>query len=240
MSARKALQNKHPRRRADNNAGLAIIRSARRHPYAFITFQPTEMTMMKAICAATAMTFAGSNMVAGAAEPDTHRYLVERTFPAGALDGVDAVTKKKVNANNRSLDVNWEKSYTNADKTKTYCIYTGPSETAVREAARINGMGADVVTEIPQDIKAEERGAVQQIAAGKQRYLVKRPGTPQVRDDADAKFGVKLLTSYGTADQRSSYWVYEAPDISAVENAVRASGTPIESIIVIPETLYPN
>ena len=197
--------------------------------------------MMKAICAATAMTLAGSSMTAGAAEPgDTHRYLVERTFPAGALDGVDAAAKKKVNANNSSLDVNWEKSYTNADKTKTYCIYTGPSETAVREAARINGMGADVVTEIPADIKAEPRGAVQKISTGNQRYLVKRPGTPKVRDAADEKFGVKLLTSYGTADRLHSYWVYEAPSMSAVESAVKASGTPIESIIVIPETLYPN
>jgi hypothetical protein len=199
------------------------------------------MTMMKAICAATAMTLAGSNMTAGAADAaDTHRYLVERTFPAGALDGVDAAAKQKVNANNKSLDVNWEKSYTNADKTKTYCVYTGPSPDAVREAAKMNGMGADVVTEIPDDIKAEPRGAVHQIAAGKQRYLVKRPGTPKVRDDADAKFGVKLLTSYGTADHRNSYWVYEAPNIAAVESAVKASGTPIESIIAIPETLYPN
>jgi hypothetical protein len=199
------------------------------------------MKMMKAIYAATAMTLAGSSLTAGAAEQaDTRRYLIERTFPAGALDGVDATVKKKVNANNSTLDVTWEKSYTNADKTKTYCIYTGPSETAVREAARINGMGADVVTEIPEDIKPEPRGAVQQIAAGKQRYLVKRPGTPKVRDDADAKFGVKLLTSYGTADHRNSYWVYEAPNMSAVEEAVRASGTPIESIIAIPETLYPN
>jgi hypothetical protein len=199
------------------------------------------MTMMKAIYAATAMTLAGSSMTTGAAEPDDiHRYLVERTFPAGALDGLDAMTKKKVNANNSTLDVTWEKSYTNADKTKTYCVYTGPSETAVREAARINGMGADVVTEIPNDIKAEPRGAVRPIAAGKQRYLVKRPGTPQVRDDADAKFGVTLLTSYGTADQRHSYWVYEATDMASVESAVRASGTPLESIILIPETLYPH
>jgi len=196
--------------------------------------------MMKAICAVTAMTLAGSGASSAAEPADSHRYLVERTFPAGALDGVDAAVKKKVNANNRSLDVNWEKSYTNADKTKTYCIYTGPSETAVREAARINGMGADVVTEIPEDIKPEPRGAVQQIAAGNQRYLVKRPGMPKVRDEADEKFGVKLLTSYGTADHLHSYWVYEAANMSAVESAVKASGTPIESIIVIPETLYPN
>ena len=197
--------------------------------------------MMKAIAAATAMTIGGSTL-AQAAEPApvAHRYLVERTFPAGALDGVDAAAKAKVNANNKSLGVGWEKSYTNVDKTKTYCVYTGPSPDAVREAARLNGMGADVVTEIPQDIKAEPRGAVHQIGAGKQRYLVKRPGTPKVRDEADAKYGVKLLTSYGTADHRNSYWVYEAPSMAAVEEAVRASGTPIESIIAIPETLYPN
>jgi len=195
---------------------------------------------MKAICAATAMTLAGSTLVSADEAATTHRYLVERTFPAGALDGVDAAAKQKVNANNKTLDVTWEKSYTNVDKTKTYCVYTAPSADAVRAAAKANGMGADVVTEIPQDIKAEPRGAVHKIAAGKQRYLVKRPGTPMVRDEGDAKFGVKLLTSYGTADQRNSYWVYEAPNMGAVEDAVRASGTPIESIIVIPETLYPN
>jgi hypothetical protein len=32
-----------------------------------------------------------------------HRYLVERTFPPGALKGLDAATKKKVNSNNASV-----------------------------------------------------------------------------------------------------------------------------------------
>ena len=38
-------------------------------------------------------------------KPATHRYLVERSFPAGALKGLDAATKAKVNANNASVDV---------------------------------------------------------------------------------------------------------------------------------------
>ena len=151
--------------------------------------------MMKAFCAVTAMTMAGSSMAATAAEPSaaTHRYLIERTFPAGALDGVDAAAKKKVNENNATLNVTWEKSYANADKTKTYCVYDGPSEAAVREAAKLNGLPVDNVTEIPADIKAEPRGAVQHIASGNQRYLVKRSGAPdvhgqqrqEVRRDAD-------------------------------------------------------
>jgi hypothetical protein len=197
--------------------------------------------MLKVIAAATVMTIAGSAMASSSASPApaTHRYLIERTFPAGALDGVDAAAKQKVNANNKTLDVTWEKSYANPDKTKTYCVYTGPSENAVREAAKLNGLPVDVVTEIPNDIKAEPRGAVQKIAAGHQRFLVRRIGTPAVSGDGDAKFGVKLLTSYGSADKHGSYWVYEAPSFSAVESAARASGAPFESIVVIPETLYP-
>ena len=197
--------------------------------------------MLKVICAATALLVAGSSLAGpqDEAKAGTHRYLIERTFPAGALDGVDAAAKQKVNSNNKSLDVTWQKSYANADKTKTYCVYTGPSEKAVRDAATLNGLPVDVVTEIPSDIKAEPRGAVQQIASGNRRFLVKRHGAATVRGDNDAKFGVSLLTSYGTADQLASYWVYQAPNFSAVESAAKASGAPFESIVEIPETLYP-
>ena len=197
--------------------------------------------MLKVICAATAMLVAGSSVAGPQAEVTvgTHRFLVERTFPAGALDGVDAAAKQKVNANNKTLDVNWEKSYANADKTKTYCVYTAPNAQSVRDAAKLNGLPVDVVTEIPSDIKAEPSGAVQKISTGNHRYLVKRHGAAVVRGDNDGKYGVSLLTSYGTADQLASYWVYQAPSFSAVESAAKASGAPFESIVEIPETLYP-
>jgi hypothetical protein len=199
------------------------------------------MTMMKAFCAATALTIAGSSL-AGAdnSANGTQRYLIERTFPPGALDGVDAAAKKKVNDNNAKLNVTWEKSYANADKTKTYCVYDGPSEAAVREAARLNGLPVDNVVAIPADLKAEPRGAVQHIAAGNHRYLVKRSGAPGAMANSDRKFGVTLITSYATADQKDSFWVYEAPSFSAVESAAKASGAPFESIAEIPETLYPH
>lgn len=77
------------------------------------------------------------------------RYMILRTFPAGALDGVTPDVKKIVNENNRSVGVTWVQSYANADKTKTFCIYTGPSEAAVREAAKLNNLPVDSVTEIP-------------------------------------------------------------------------------------------
>jgi Protein of unknown function (DUF4242) len=197
--------------------------------------------MMKAFCAATALLIAGAGVAASAADaaPAAHRYLIERTFPAGALDGVDAAAKKHVNDNNSSLGVNWEKSYANAEKTKTYCVYTAPSEAAVRDAARLNGLPVDVVTEIPGDIKAEPRGAVQHLDAGYRRFLVRRSGSANVKADGDAKYGVKLLTSYATADKSGSYSVYEAHSFSAVESAATASGAPFESIVEIPQTVYP-
>jgi hypothetical protein len=78
-----------------------------------------------------------------------HRYLIERTFPAGALKGLDTATKKKVNANNASVGVRWVQSYANADETKTFCVYEGPSEAAVRKAAELNKLPVDSITEVP-------------------------------------------------------------------------------------------
>ena len=84
-----------------------------------------------------------------AREATMHRFLIERTFPAGALAGLDAETKAKVNANNASVGVRWLQSYANADKTRTYCIYEGPSESAIREAAKLNKLPVDSVVEVP-------------------------------------------------------------------------------------------
>ena len=83
-------------------------------------------------------------------------------------------------------------------------------------------------------------GMADEAPAAKHRYLVKRSGAALARADGDAKYGVTLLTSYGSADKNDSYWVYEAPDMAAVESAVKASGALLESIVEIPETLYPN
>jgi uncharacterized protein DUF4242 len=86
---------------------------------------------------------------ASAADAPVHRYLVERSFPAGALDGLDAALKAKVNANNAKFGVHWLMSYANATKTKTYCIYEGPDAAAVRNAAAANKLPVDSITEVP-------------------------------------------------------------------------------------------
>ena len=86
---------------------------------------------------------------ASSARNSVHRYLIERTFPAGALKGLDAATKKKVNANNASVGVRWVQSYANADETRTFCVYEGPSEAAVRKAAELNKLPVDSITEVP-------------------------------------------------------------------------------------------
>jgi hypothetical protein len=78
-----------------------------------------------------------------------HRYMIERTFPARALDGLDAKTKQAVNEHNATAGVRWVQSFANADKTKTYCIYEGPSEAAVRKAAELNKLPVDRITEVP-------------------------------------------------------------------------------------------
>jgi hypothetical protein len=112
--------------------------------------------MMKALTAVLGILLLGATFAASAqtkaapaANSGIHRYLVERTFPAGALDGLDAALKAKVNANNAKFGVRWLMSYANAAKTKTYCVYEGPSEAAIRKAATANNLPVDTVSEIP-------------------------------------------------------------------------------------------
>lgn len=109
---------------------------------------------MKMLNIALVTLLLGATYSSGAQEPPAaragaHRYVIERTFPAGALDGLDAAIKAKVNANNAKFGVHWVMSYANAAKTKTYCVYEGPDEAAIRKAAAANKLPVDSITEVP-------------------------------------------------------------------------------------------
>lgn len=76
------------------------------------------------------------------------RYMVERTFPDGLNipqndEGKSLVSK--VVQKNGELGVTWVQSFVTPDKKKTYCIYDGPNEAAVRQAAERNGLPVDAV-----------------------------------------------------------------------------------------------
>jgi hypothetical protein len=67
--------------------------------------------------------------------------MVERTFP----DGLEIPTNDEgakvcslVVDTNGSDHVTWIHSYVSADKKKTYCIYDGPDEAAIRRVAEKN------------------------------------------------------------------------------------------------------
>ena len=86
---------------------------------------------------------------------DQHRYVIERSFPKGALDGLDADAKASVNRNNAQFGVKWVMSYANADRTRTFCIYEGPNEDAIRAAAKANRLPVDKVTEVPVTLESK-------------------------------------------------------------------------------------
>jgi hypothetical protein len=106
-------------------------------------------TLIPAITLVLAAPCFAGDAPATAAAPATHRYLIERTFQPHALDGLNSETKSQVNQNNAKFGVHWVMSYANADKTKTYCVYEGPSEKAVRKAAEVNKLPVDSITEVP-------------------------------------------------------------------------------------------
>jgi hypothetical protein len=75
-------------------------------------------------------------------------FLIERQFAEELqLDASGAAAIKAVNAD---AGVNWLFSFLSADRKKTYCLYEAPSAEAIREAARLNKIPADVVIEVSQ------------------------------------------------------------------------------------------
>lgn len=79
------------------------------------------------------------------------RFLVERTFPDGLLvpiDGDGAAACAGVVDRNAGGDVTWIHSYVSPDKTKSFCIYDGPTESAIRSAADRSQLPVDSVTEV--------------------------------------------------------------------------------------------
>jgi hypothetical protein len=79
------------------------------------------------------------------------RYIVERTFPGGLAipindDGAKAVMD--VVATNASEGVSWVHSYVSEDKTRTFCVYDGPSPEAIRSVAERNSLPVDGITSV--------------------------------------------------------------------------------------------
>jgi hypothetical protein len=81
------------------------------------------------------------------------RYLIQRTVPAGILNTVTNETLQSIQATNSVYDVRWIHTYVNRDKTKTFCIYEGPCEEAVRLANARNNLSIDQLDEIPGDMR---------------------------------------------------------------------------------------
>ena len=79
------------------------------------------------------------------------RYLIERNFPDGLSIPMNADGRKAVAgvvANNAEHGVTWVHSYVTPDNRKTYCIYDGPDEDAIRKAAERNGLPIDSITPV--------------------------------------------------------------------------------------------
>lgn len=79
------------------------------------------------------------------------RYLVQRTFADGlAIPATrqGAARCLEVVANNAAQGVTWGHSYVTVDGSLTYCIYDGPSPSAVRRAASTNQLPVDRITEV--------------------------------------------------------------------------------------------
>ena len=79
------------------------------------------------------------------------RFMVERNFPDGLNVPVNADGAKAclgIVEGNANVGVTWVHSYVSDDKKKTFCIYDGPSEDAIRNSAKANGLPIERITEV--------------------------------------------------------------------------------------------
>jgi hypothetical protein len=77
--------------------------------------------------------------------------MVERTFPNKLIipaTEAGAQTCQLVVGTNSSEGVTWVHSYVSQDKSKTFCIYDGPSPEAIRRVAEKNKLPVDRITEV--------------------------------------------------------------------------------------------
>jgi hypothetical protein len=77
--------------------------------------------------------------------------MVERTFADGLhipSNDTGAAVCLTVVGKNAGNDVTWVHSYVSADKKKTFCVYDGPDEAAIRASAEKNGLPVDSVTPV--------------------------------------------------------------------------------------------
>jgi hypothetical protein len=77
--------------------------------------------------------------------------MVERTFPDGL--GIPATEEGAqmclgVVERNAEEGVTWVHSYVSDDKSKTFCVYDGPSPEAIRRTAGANSLPVDTITEV--------------------------------------------------------------------------------------------
>lgn len=79
------------------------------------------------------------------------RYVVERTFPEGLripVNGEGAQVCLTVVDRNADEGVTWIHSYVSDDRTKTFCVYDGPSPEAIRKTASKNDLPVDSITQV--------------------------------------------------------------------------------------------
>ena len=73
-------------------------------------------------------------------------YVIERSFAEQLdLSNDDVRLIEEVNAGE---GVRWVYSFLSADRRRSYCLYEAPSPDAIRAAAKLAGIPADVIVEV--------------------------------------------------------------------------------------------
>jgi hypothetical protein len=191
---------------------------------------------------AIAQAFASGTTADAAVSPSAssdpvHRYVVESTSPPSS--------RGTAKANDASVGVHWLRSYSTADKTRTYSLYEAPNEEAIRKAAALNKLAVTHVDEAPVDLDSESNARSGKLPVGMHRYMIERTFPAGALDGLDStakakvnatnsEYGAQWVTSYANSGKTKTYCVYNAADEAAVRAAAKANGIPVDKVTEVP------
>lgn len=79
------------------------------------------------------------------------RYIVERSYDEGLhipMNADGATACRNIASANADVGVTWIHSYVTPDRSKSFCVYDGPSPESIRRAADRNGLPVDTITRV--------------------------------------------------------------------------------------------
>ena len=185
-------------------------------------------------------------------------YLIERNFPEPVEEGSQEELNE-LKLMNEKYDLQWIYSFLSVDAKRSYCIYEGPTASAIVDAAKTIGLPADTITEIDGRINNDGKVVLlamsdfererdirlrmeQELEQAKNLQLGMLPDQPPILQDAEVGLYTRPATEVG--GDYYDYFLSEESTLTLALGDATGHGMEAGTIVAVTkglfQTLSPN